>query len=210
MNQEKSSARGTASFCLLTSSFQKRRVPPGECGFTSSDGDPGTNGVISKTRCGVRNEHYKLNFASGHSDRAKLRRADKFESLSTSAGFALPFDNLVRQLIGRYRGSRKMGGEYISNDCDRSADAFGEFVLAEAVVHCSHNTLPEFLAAFLVNRLIADHGKFMRAGRNENEYSVALASFMHPQSMKFSLRRDQWVCLQLAALDVNANLAGSF
>ena len=25
-----------------------RRVPPGECGFTSSAGDPGTNGVISK------------------------------------------------------------------------------------------------------------------------------------------------------------------
>jgi len=25
-----------------------RRVPPGECGFTSSDGDPGTNGVITK------------------------------------------------------------------------------------------------------------------------------------------------------------------
>ncbi len=24
------------------------RVPPGECGFTSSDGDPGTNGVITR------------------------------------------------------------------------------------------------------------------------------------------------------------------
>jgi len=29
-----------------------RRVPPGECGFPSSDGDPGTNGATSKTRCG--------------------------------------------------------------------------------------------------------------------------------------------------------------
>src|SRR5215471_12331662 len=28
-----------------------RRVPPGERDLTSSDGDPGTNGVISKTRC---------------------------------------------------------------------------------------------------------------------------------------------------------------
>jgi hypothetical protein len=25
-----------------------RRVPPGECGLASSDGDPGTNGVITK------------------------------------------------------------------------------------------------------------------------------------------------------------------
>ena len=103
-----------------------------------------------------------------------------------------------------------MGGEYISNDCDRSADAFGEFVLAEAVVHCSHNTLPEFLAAFLVDRFIADYGEFMRPGRNENEHGIALACFIHSQSTKFFLRRDQWVCLQLAALDVNANLAGCF
>jgi hypothetical protein len=25
-----------------------RRVPPGECGLASSDGDPGTNGAITK------------------------------------------------------------------------------------------------------------------------------------------------------------------
>ena len=33
---------------LLHYSISYRRVPPGECGFTSSDGDPGTNGVITK------------------------------------------------------------------------------------------------------------------------------------------------------------------
>src|SRR6266576_5612454 len=36
----------------LKSKFLPCRVSPGECGFTSSDGDPGTNGVTSKTRCG--------------------------------------------------------------------------------------------------------------------------------------------------------------
>src|SRR6202043_4293428 len=41
-----------------------RRVSPGECGFTSSDGDPGTNGATSKTRCGTGNEHQCENFAS--------------------------------------------------------------------------------------------------------------------------------------------------
>ena len=37
-------------FVLLPSYFflSDRRVPPGECGFTSSDGDPGTNGVITR------------------------------------------------------------------------------------------------------------------------------------------------------------------
>src|SRR5258708_1509963 len=33
---------------VLHCSMRHCRVSPGECGFTSSDGDPGTNGVISK------------------------------------------------------------------------------------------------------------------------------------------------------------------
>src|SRR6266702_655115 len=37
---------------ILHCSMLLRRVSPGECGFTSSDGDPGTNGATSKTRCG--------------------------------------------------------------------------------------------------------------------------------------------------------------
>jgi len=36
----------------LKSKFH-RRVSPGERDLTSSNGDPGTNGVISKTRCEV-------------------------------------------------------------------------------------------------------------------------------------------------------------
>jgi hypothetical protein len=40
------------------------RVPPGERDLTSSDGDPGTNGVISKTRCGGLNKAWIEHFAS--------------------------------------------------------------------------------------------------------------------------------------------------
>jgi hypothetical protein len=43
-----------------------RRVPPGERDLTSSDGDPGTNGVISKTRCGAWNKEQIRSFASRH------------------------------------------------------------------------------------------------------------------------------------------------
>jgi hypothetical protein len=103
-----------------------------------------------------------------------------------------------------------MSAEQSANLLNAFDDGVTEFLVLEMLAHCIHNPLPEFLATFLVNRFIADHGKFMRPGRNENEYGVALACFMHPQSMKFSLRRDQWVCVQLAALDVNANFAGSF
>src|SRR5204862_3661183 len=53
-----------SDFRYLLSGIPHRRVSPGECGFTSSDGDPGTNGVISKTRCGVENEHHGASNAS--------------------------------------------------------------------------------------------------------------------------------------------------
>jgi hypothetical protein len=40
-----------------------RRVPPGERDLASSDGDPGTNGAISKTRCGAGNKDQIRDFA---------------------------------------------------------------------------------------------------------------------------------------------------
>ena len=38
---------------LLHCSNLQHRVTPDECGLTSSDGNPGTNGATSKTRCGT-------------------------------------------------------------------------------------------------------------------------------------------------------------
>src|SRR5437763_14849050 len=52
----------------------KHRVTPDECGLTSSDGDPGTNGATSKTRCGTGNEHQRAHFASGDFFKLTLRR----------------------------------------------------------------------------------------------------------------------------------------
>src|SRR5213593_1669112 len=57
-NNRNSKILNRNSFC--------RRVPPGECGLASSDGDPGTNGTISKTRCGASNKREPGIFASSH------------------------------------------------------------------------------------------------------------------------------------------------
>ena len=103
-----------------------------------------------------------------------------------------------------------MGAEQFADFLNAFDDGATEFLLLEMLAHSIDHLLPEMLAAFLVNRFIPDHGEFMRPGRNENEHGIALACFIHSQSTKFFLRRDQWVCVQLAALDVNANLAGCF
>ena len=45
-----------------------RRVSPGEYSFASSDGNPGTNGEISKTRCGAWNKEHFREFATDLSE----------------------------------------------------------------------------------------------------------------------------------------------
>ena len=84
-----------------------------------------------------------------------------------------------------------------------------EFLVLKMLPHSIDNALPELLAAFFMNGLVAYHGKLMRSGRNENEHSIALARFVHAESMKLFLGSNQWICTQLAALNINADLAGS-
>lgn len=79
--------------------------------------------------------------------------------------------------------------QHISDDCNRSAYAFREFVLAEAMVHCGDNALPEFIAAFLMNRFIAHNGELMNTRRDKNEHRITLARLVHSEPMKFLLRR---------------------
>jgi hypothetical protein len=117
MNYERT--KQACGFFILPPStiiLSTRRVSPGECGFTSSDGIPGTNGVISKTRCGTWNQHYRANFASASFGRARLCRAD--QSASTTEKFHGSAElrptpqllgDVVRQLVGRCRRTRQSG-----------------------------------------------------------------------------------------------------
>jgi len=71
--------------------------------------------------------------------------------------------------------------------------------------HFLHNALPEFVAAFFMNRFIANDCEFMDTRRDENEHRITLARLVHPEPMKFPLRLDERIILQLPALDQNAN-----
>jgi hypothetical protein len=78
------------------------------------------------------------------------------------------------------------------------------------VAHLSDQPLPQFLAAFLVNRFVADDRKLVRARRDEDENGVSFRRFLHPEPVKSFLRRRQRIDLQLAALNENADLSGCF
>src|ERR1700731_4571296 len=61
-----------------------------------------------------------------------------------------------------------------------------------------------------MNRFVADHGKLVCARRDKNQNRIALRRFVHSASMKLFLRSDEWIDIQLSALNENTNLAGSF
>ena len=76
--------------------------------------------------------------------------------------------------------------------------------------HSFHDALPEFIAAFFVNRVVANDRKFMNTRRDKNEHRIALARLVHTEPMKLPLRGHEGITLQFAALDQNANLTGGF
>ena len=60
-----------------------------------------------------------------------------------------------------------------------------------------------------MNGFVANDREFMSTGHYENQHGVALVRIVHTEPMKLSLRRNQWIGLQFAALNKNANLTGS-
>ncbi len=85
-----------------------------------------------------------------------------------------------------------------------------EFLVLKMLPHFIHNALPELLAAFFVNRFISNNSELACARRYENQHRIALACFVHAEALKFLLCSNQGIRIQLAALNINANLARSF
>jgi hypothetical protein len=118
----------------------------------------------------------------------------------------LSLDDVVRQLVPSSQLLREMRGECFAGFFNRFDECTAEFLVLKMRAHGLDESLPEFLAAFLVNGLVAYHGKLMCSGRDENEHSIALARFVHAKSMKFLLRSNQWIGTQFAALNINPDL----
>ena len=76
--------------------------------------------------------------------------------------------------------------------------------------HSVDEALPKSFAEFLVNGLVADHGKLAGAWRHKNQHGISFGRLVHPKPVKLLLRRNQRIAVQLPALNINADLAGSF
>ena len=103
-----------------------------------------------------------------------------------------------------------MNGQSSASFVNRMDNRIAESLVLKMFAHMIDNSLPKLFPAFLMNRFVADDRKFVRAGRDENKDCVAVMRLVHPQLVKFSLRRDHRIDIQLSALKIDANLAGGF
>ena len=88
-------------------------------------------------------------------------------------------------------------------------DARRKFGLAKIAGHGVGQLPPECISAFLMNRFIADDGKFMRTRRNKNQYSVPFARFVHSQAHELYLGRGDGI-VNVFGADADADFAGRF
>jgi len=103
-----------------------------------------------------------------------------------------------------------MRGQHFADFVNGFRQSVAEFFILKMSTHSIHDVLPEIFATFLVNRCIADNGKFVRSRRYEDQHTIALAGLVHSQSLKLFLCNDQRIGVEFTALDIDANLAGSF
>ena len=102
-----------------------------------------------------------------------------------------------------------MLGEYVPDLLDRFYQRITELLILKMSPHFFYNALPEFIATFFMDRVIADDRKFMSTRRDKNEHRIALSGLVHTEAMKLPLCCKERITIQFAALDQNANLTGA-
>ena len=68
-----------------------------------------------------------------------------------------------------------------------STQRITELLILKMRPHSFHDALPEFIAAFFMNRVVPNNRKFMNTRRDKNEHRIALARLVHTEPMKLPL-----------------------
>src|SRR4051812_8968172 len=102
-----------------------------------------------------------------------------------------------------------MAGQELPRFANRMHERIGKILRLKMRPHCFCERLPERLTTPVVHAAIADDGKLLRAGRDENKDGVAVARASHaepfelPASFGYRVRH-------FAALNENPDFAGGF
>src|SRR5215813_10220181 len=100
--------------------------------------------------------------------------------------------------------------QYRPNLIERFDQRLTELLVPEMRANSLHDVMPEFVAALLVNRFVANHRKLVNTRGDKNKHGIVLAGLVHPEPVKIPLRGDERITVQLSTLDQNANFTGGF
>ena len=118
--------------------------------------------------------------------------------------------DVIRQFICVCPCSGKMRGQQFADFLDRLDQRVTELLILKMRPHVFGDLLPEYVAAFLVDRFVANNGELVRTRRHENQHRITLARFVHIEPMKLPLCRNERITFQFSTLNKGANLAGRF
>ena len=113
-------------------------------------------------------------------------------------------------MAGRCRSFREMCRQRVANFMDRFDQSVAEFFVLKMFAHSFNESLPQFFATLLMDRLVSDDCEFVRARGDENQNVVALRIFVKPEPAKSFLRRNHGIVFQFTALNEYANFTGCF
>ena len=88
-----------------------------------------------------------------------------------------------------------MPGQYAPDFLDRFYQCITELLVLKMRSHSFHNALPEFIAAFFMNCVIANNRKFVNTRRDKNEHRITFARLVHTEPMELPLRRNERITL---------------
>ena len=88
-----------------------------------------------------------------------------------------------------------MPGQYAPDFLDRFYQRITELLILKMRPHSFHDALPEFIAAFFMNRVVPNDRKFMNTRRDKNEHRIALARLVHTEPMKLPLCSNEGITL---------------
>src|SRR5207248_3675257 len=102
----------------------------------------------------------------------------------------------------------KMGTQCAPDFVDRLDQCIREFFVPEMLLHLADQSLPQFFAALLMNRFIADDRELVRSRCNENENVTVLRVVVQSEAVKSFLGGAQGIAIQLSALNKYPDPAG--
>jgi hypothetical protein len=97
-----------------------------------------------------------------------------------------------------------------ANIPDRVHQRVGESLILKVLTHSFDDSLPQLLAASLMNGLVTNHRELVRAGRNKDQNRRPMPGFVHTELVKPLLCGHQRIAPEFSTLNIDPEIRRRF